>query len=130
MEQVRVLNREAGRHRWTLLAQQVLIASDGKLSRLNDVSIDLPEHGMKVSSDAGVYDLDSRDLTLEGNIVAWTEDYTISTKSIHIETASGNISSPDKVVLEGEMFRIEGEGFDAASDRVITLKNNVKATFF
>lgn len=130
MEDVKVLNMESGKHRWTLNAQKVLIPPGGEPSRLIAVSIDLPEHGVRVDSESGLFDIETRNLTLSGNIVARTEDYTINTDSIHIKTGSGDLSSPDKVVLEGQHFRIEGEGFEANSNKIISFKNNVHATFF
>ncbi len=129
MEDVIVVNRDSGKHRWTLNAEKVQIPPDGKSSRLNFVTIDLPEHGMKVESDSGLYDLGNRNLTLTGNIKARTDDYLIRTDSIHLESSTGELSTPDLVVLEGRNFTIQGEGFKANSDKKVTFKNNVKAMF-
>lgn len=130
MEDVTVVNRDSGKHRWTLNAEKVQIPPDGKSSRLSSVTIDLPEHGMQVESDSGLYDLGNSNLTLTGNIRARTDDYLIRTDSMHLESSTGELSSPGLVVLEGRNFSIQGEGFTANSDKKVTFKNNVKATFF
>jgi LPS export ABC transporter protein LptC len=130
MEDVTVVNKGAGKHRWTLNAEEVQIPSSGKSSRMNFVTIDLPEHGMQVESDSGLYDLGNRNLTLTGNIEAKTDDYLIRTDSMHLDPRTGELSTPDLVVLEGRNFSIQGEGFKANSDKKVTFKNNVKAMFF
>jgi LPS export ABC transporter protein LptC len=130
MEDIRVVNRGTGRDRWTLDAQKVEIPPDGKASRLSRVTITLPDHKMDVKSETGVYDLGSRDLTLSGNIEARTEDYVLMTDSIHLKSKTGELTSTDRVVIEGSSFRIEGDGFHTNGGKKVTLKSNVKATFF
>jgi LPS export ABC transporter protein LptC len=125
-----VVNRGTGRDRWTLDAQKVEIYPDGKASRLSRVTITLPEHQMDVESETGVYDLGSRDLTLSGNIEARTEDYVLMTDSIHLKSKTGELTSPGRVVIKGSSFRIEGDGFHTNGGKKVTLKSNVKATFF
>jgi LPS export ABC transporter protein LptC len=130
MEDVRVVNRKSGEHQWTLRARKALLPTDGEPSTLSGVSVELPGQGMQVSSDAGLYDFETRNLVLSGNIRAVTDDYTILTDSIHVESESGELSSPDRVIIEGESFRIEGQGFVAGSDRKVVFKKDVKATLF
>jgi LPS export ABC transporter protein LptC len=130
MEDVRVVNMKSGARQWTLEARKALIPSDGKPSRLSEVSIELPEQGMRVSSDAGLYDFKTRDLELSGNIRAITEDFTILADSVRVESDSGELSSPDKVTIESASFKIEGEGFVATGDRKVVFKHNVKAILF
>lgn len=130
MEDVRVVNRGAGSDRWTLEAHKVEIPTDGRASKLISVQITLPEHEMDVKSEAGIYDLESKDLTLTGNIVARTDDYVLWTESINFKPETGELASPDSVVLKGSNFRIEGDGLYADSDKKVTLKSNVKAIFF
>jgi LPS export ABC transporter protein LptC len=130
MEDIRVVNKGTGRDNWTLDAQKVEIPPDGKASRLSLVTITLPEHQMDVKSEAGIYDLESRDLTLTGNIEAKTDNYVLMTDSIHLKSKTGELTSPDRVVLEGSSFRIEGDGFHTNGSKKVTFNRNVKATFF
>lgn len=130
MEDIRVVNRGAGSDRWTLEAQKVEIPTNGKASSLTSVQITLPEHEMDVKSEAGIYDLESRDLTLTGNIEARTDYFVLTTDSIHFKSETGELTSRDRVVLKGSSFRIEGDGLYANGDKKVTLKSNVKATFF
>jgi len=130
MEDVRVINRESGKNVWTLSAKRVDIFGGQKQTRLTAVTIDLPEHDMLVESASGSYDLRTHDLTLSGKTRAKTDDYVITTESVYVDPESGQLSSHDRVVLEGERFRVEGEGFEATSDRKVVFKRNVKATFF
>lgn len=130
MEDVRVVNRKSGAHQWTLNALEVLIPTGGEPSRLSDVSVELPEQGMRVVSDSGLYDFQTRNLVLLGNIRARTDDYIIKMDSIYVESEKGELSSPDKVIIESETFRIEGQGFVANSNRKVVFNKNVKATIF
>jgi LPS export ABC transporter protein LptC len=130
MEDVRVVNRKSGAHQWTLRARKALLPAGGEPSTLSGVSVELPGQGMQVSSDAGLYDFVTRNLDLRGNIRAVTDDFTLLTDSIHVESESGELSSPDMVIIEGKSFRIEGQGFVAGSDRKVVFKKDVKATLF
>jgi LPS export ABC transporter protein LptC len=130
MEDVRVINRGSGKDRWILSAKKVDIAADSRSTKLHAVSIAIPEYEMEVTSDEGLFDIDSRNLTLLGNIEARTDDYALKTNSILLESQTNELSSDDRVILEGSNFRVEGDGFHANGEKKVTIENNVKATFF
>ncbi len=129
MEDVRVVRRGEGERRWTLAARKISIAAGGA-SLMSDVTIEVPMHGLTVRSPSGTYDLGSHELTLDGNILATTEDYTIRTGSVRLDTDTGDFSTAERVVIEGANFIIEGDGMTADNDRKVRIKRNVTARFY
>jgi len=130
MEGVRVVNKGPGKDRWILSAKKVDISADNKSSRLQGVTITLPEYDMDVTSDTGVFDIEGRNLTLAGNIEARGKGFSLKTDSVELNSESNELSSDDKVVLEGNNFRVEGDGFHTTGEKKVMIDRNVKATFF
>jgi LPS export ABC transporter protein LptC len=130
MEDVRVANRGLGKVRWVLNAKRVVIEPGGKSSQLQNVSINIPEQKMDVTSDTGLFDLERRNLTLAGNVEATTRGYVLRTESVLLNSDTNAVSSEDRVVLEGNKFKIEGDGFHTNGEKKVTIDDNVRATFF
>jgi len=130
LEDVRVVNKRSGEPQWTLLTKRAVLAEDGGAARMEDVTVEIPDEGMTVTADSGVYDVDNRDLSLAGNIRAVTSGYTITTSSMSLSSAKGELATDDRVVLEGDGFRIEGDGLRTGEQRTVRLRKNVKAIFF
>jgi LPS export ABC transporter protein LptC len=129
MEDVRVVNMKDGVHRWSLSTDRTVLSEDGSLARMMRVTLKLPSEEMTVRADSGLYDTDSNDLSLSGNISAETNNYTIRTESVLLRSKNEEISSDDDVVIEGDGFRIEGKGLSAAN-KTVRLLRDVKAVFF
>ncbi len=129
MEDVVVINMGDGGQRWKLAAERISIPERGA-SLMSDVKIEFPQQGIVVESASGTYDLGSRELTLDGGIEARTDDYRIRTASIHLDTNTGDLSTSDRVVVEGANFIIEGKGMMANGDKKVRINESVKARFF
>jgi LPS export ABC transporter protein LptC len=130
LEDVKVVNKRTGHQQWTLLTRRAVISDRGDTARIEDVTVRLPAEGMVVQAESGVYGMDSRELTLSGEIRALADGYVIRTGSIRLDAEKGLITTDDEVVLEGDGFRIEGRGLRAEQDRKVRLEKDVKAVFF
>lgn len=130
LEDVKVVNTRTGHQQWTLLTKRAVLSDRGDAASMQEVTVRLPAEGMVVEAERGVYNMDSRDLTLSGRIRALAAGYVIRTGSIRLDADKGQITTADEVVLEGDGFRIEGRGLHAEQDRKVRLERDVKAVFY
>jgi LPS export ABC transporter protein LptC len=129
MEDVRIINMKPGQKQWEINTLRVDISDDGTLALMKTVTIDLPAEGMKVASNAGTYNIETRDLSLKGDIEATAEDYVIRTDHIDINSQDAEIYTDGKVVIEGKNFSVSGYGLRAFQQKV-WIERDVKAIFF
>lgn len=127
MEDVSIVQKKGGVTSFVVNAKKAIFmtASDVQLTALN---MFFPEKAMTVTSDSGLYNTESKDLKIEGNIKATTKDYDILTKKLHWDAAKGQLFSDDKVTIVGKRFYVEGDDLSATNDAA-TLHKNVKAVF-
>jgi LPS export ABC transporter protein LptC len=126
MEDVRVVNRDSGALRWSLMTKRALISEDGGSAKMQDVTLTLHSEGMTVLANSGLYNIDNNDLSLSGGVNAVTNNYTIKTDMASLKNEM--LSSNSKVKIEGEGFKIEGMGLRAFQKKV-NLQNDVTAIF-
>jgi LPS export ABC transporter protein LptC len=129
LENVEVVNKKAGEHQWSLLAKKVTISEDENIAKMHTVTVNLPRQGMTVKADSGSYNIDSKDLTLTGNIKAETDGYVVRTEQITLQSDKDELSAEDRVIIKGKRFRIEGTGLKVIQQKVRIL-SNVNAVFF
>jgi LPS export ABC transporter protein LptC len=127
MEDVSIVQKKGGVTSFVVNAQKAVFvtASDVQLTALN---IFFPEKALTLTSESGVYNTESRDLKIEGNIKATTKDYDIVTTKLRWDAAKNQLFSDDKVTIVGKRFYVEGEDLTATNDTA-TLHKNVKAVF-
>lgn len=129
MEDVKVVRREAGRTVWSLSSKRASISGDANIAGMSEVAVLFPGRGLAVTADAGVYDLQSNDVSLEGGVVARAEDFTVSTGRVRLASANGEIATDDSVVITGKGFVIRGKGLRAYDEKVMLLAD-VRAELF
>jgi LPS export ABC transporter protein LptC len=127
MEDVDIVQKKGGETSFTVNAKKAVFvtASDVQLTAL---TIFFPEKDMTLTSESGLYNTESRDLKIEGNIKASTTDYDILTTKLRWDAAKNQLFSDDKVTIVGKRFYVEGEDLTATND-LATLHKNVKAVF-
>jgi LPS export ABC transporter protein LptC len=126
MEDVSVVNRDSGALQWSLMTKRALISKDGGSAKMQDVTLTLHSEDMTVLANSGLYNIDSNDLFLSGDVNAETDNYTIKTDTAILKNET--LSTNSKVMIEGQGFRIEGTGLKAFQKKV-TLQNDVTAVF-
>lgn len=129
MEDVSIVQKKEGATSFTLNAQKAVFmtAQDVQLTVLK---IFFPAKDLILTSESGIYNTETKDLKIEGNIKAATKDYDILTKKLRWDATKNELFSDDKVTIVGKSknFHIEGEDLTAAGD-IATLHKNVKAVF-
>lgn len=123
LEDVQVVHREEGREVWSLLSAKTTISSDGSTAGMREVTVRLPGRGLTVTAEKGSFNLESSDLSLEGNVTASTEDFTVSTARVMLASATGELATDDVVVIKGTGFTIKGKGLRAYDDKVRLLED-------
>jgi LPS export ABC transporter protein LptC len=129
LEDVRGVNRKDGVLQWLLNTDNAILSEDRRTARLSVVEMNLPSEGMTINSVAGVYDMESGDLTLNGDVTARTNHYVLSTDNLSLMSDKAEVYTDDRVLIEGDGFKIEGLGLKAYQQKVHLL-NDVKAVFF
>ncbi|MBI4822784.1 MAG: LPS export ABC transporter periplasmic protein LptC [Nitrospirae bacterium] len=127
IEGLRIAHREGGTLRWSLSSKSALLSEDEEFAYLREVKVTLPDRDIEVSGERGTYDMESKDLSMKGDIKAWTKDYVIKTESIKLQ-AGHELLTEDTVVLEGKRLKIQGKGLKATHDKWIL--KDVTAEFF
>jgi LPS export ABC transporter protein LptC len=97
---------------------------------MESVSIDLKKDGVVLSADNGTYHMQTHDLRLGNNIKIQIKGSVVTTDELSWNPSRGILFSKDVVRMEGDKFKIEGEGLTATKDNKVKLMKNVKATFF
>ena len=115
---------------WTLNASRADIIEGSDRVKLNDVVLWVENKDMTIYSPEGFYNMESRDLTLNGKIKAVTKGYTIITESVEWNQSKGEIKTKEAVKIESKKFNVEGVGMEADSEQKVRILKNVKATFF
>lgn len=127
MDGVRVVNTREGERRWLLSSPRIEMT--GRRARLAGVEAEVPGLDMSVRAPAGVYDMDSGELGLSGDVQIYGDDYTVSATDISLDPGSGELMSSGAVVIDGNGFRITGSGLMAMGQE-IRLLSDVKAVFY
>lgn len=129
-EGLKIINRKNGVTDWVLLAKRADLSRDGKEALLSGVEVTLERQGMTVSADKGVYDMETRQISVEGILHANKSNFEITTSGARIDGSRGNLDTAENVRIEGKKFELEGKGMQADNTRhKVRILNDVKATF-
>jgi len=129
IEGLRIIDRKDGKDSWVITAKRADFTRDGAVATMNAVTMESAKDSMTLEAGGGTYNLSTRELHLDDNIRIRIKDSVISAEHLSWDPASGLLTSPDKVLMAGEKFRIEGEGVTATQDQKVKVMKNVKATF-
>jgi LPS export ABC transporter protein LptC len=127
MDDVKIIHRKSGVFKWSLNAQKAVFVTGSNIS-LEGVQMYSPDKGLKLVSDKGFYDMDSKNFKISGNIKAAGENYDIVASALVWDSAKNELVSDDKVQIIGKKFHVEGDMFEAKDDKA-KLNRNVRAVF-
>lgn len=134
IEGLKIIHKKNGTSMWTLNASRADIIEGSDRVKLDDVVLRVENKDenkeMTIYSPEGFYNMESRDLTLNGKIKAVTKGYTIITESVEWNQSKGEIKTKEAVKVESKKFNVEGVGMEADSEQKVRILKNVKATFF
>lgn len=130
IEGLRVVSRENGIDSWIMAAKKAELTADEAVADMKSVTMNIIKEGIELNADAGVYNMNTRDLTLKDNIKIRTKSFAVSAKNLTWNPSRETLTTDDEILIYGSKFKIEGEGLTATQDNKVTLRKNVKATFF
>ncbi|MFA5353670.1 MAG: LPS export ABC transporter periplasmic protein LptC [Thermodesulfovibrionales bacterium] len=127
MEDVSIKQRKEGAVSFVVNARKAVFISNSNV-RLTDLTMLLPDKGLTLRSNSGVYNIKDKSLRVEGAIRASTDTYRIDASSVLWDASTKELTSSEKVTIEGEKFSVQGTGLEATSEKA-KLSGNVKAVF-
>jgi hypothetical protein len=128
MDGVGIVQRKQGVVKWTLGSKKAIFLNENDV-KLVGLTITFPEKGLTLNSDGGMYDIEKRNLKIDGHISAATKDYDIVTPTLFWDASKNELTSDQKVHIIGKRFYVEGDDLNATNDKA-TLNKNVKAIFY
>ena len=130
LEGLRIIHRKDGRQEWVLTARRADITPKGDQARLSDVTVSFADKGVTVSADRGVYVIPTKNLSVDGKIVAKGENFSVISEGAEIDSTSGSLRTAGPVVIEGKKFRVRGKGMQAdESGQTVRILHDVDAVF-
>ena len=132
IEGLEILHRKNGNTIWKLNARKADFTNDENMVELSNLTVTVQKNGMTLYADKGKYDLLTKNFTINSDIQAEAKDYRIITSSIDYDASTGDVTTDDKIIVEGKdkKFKVEGKGMTLDSEQRVTIKNDVKATFY
>lgn len=130
IEGLRIVSKKNGIDLWVMAAARADLTKDETLANMNSITMEIPKEGITIDATSGLYNMNTRELTLKENIKIHTKSYTVSAKNLAWNPDKQTLTSHEAVLITGNKFRLEGEGLAATQDNKVTIKKNVKATFF
>jgi len=129
-EGLKIINKKDGITEWVLTAKRADISKNGKEALLRGIEMRLEKQGMMVQAEKGLYDMETKNVTIDGIITARDKNYVITTSQALIDSSGGMLETQGEVTVEGKKFNLEGKGLQADNnEQKVRILNNVKATF-
>jgi LPS export ABC transporter protein LptC len=129
-EGLKIVNKKNGVTDWVLWAKRADMTMDGKQALLSGVEVKLESQGMTVLADKGLYDMETRQISVDGVLRASNNDYVFTTSQARIDGNKGKFDTAGDVKIEGKKFELEGKGMQADNNQhKVRILKNVKATF-
>jgi LPS export ABC transporter protein LptC len=130
IEGLKIVNRSKGDTTWTIVAKRADFTKDERKARMNSIVIDIKKENLILNADSGIFDIETRDIKLEDNIILKAKGYEVALKNLSWNPSKSLLSSDQKIVLKGNRFSIEGEGLSATEEQKLSLHKNVRAIFY
>jgi LPS export ABC transporter protein LptC len=129
-EGLKIVNKKDGATDWVLTARRADFSGDGNEALLSGVEMHMESQGMTLSSEKALYNMDTRKVSVDGEIKAQNKNYVMTTSQALIDSGGGTIETAGDVKVEGKKFHLEGRGMKADNnEQKVRILKNVKATF-
>jgi LPS export ABC transporter protein LptC len=129
-EGLKIIQRRNGEENWVLTARRADISKDGSEADLTDVEMTVKNRGLKIYAETGLYDLNTKKISIEGKVTANSKNYSMTTGQVEIDSASGLLRTDEGVTIKGRNFLLEGKGMEIKNnDQQVRILKDVKATF-
>jgi LPS export ABC transporter protein LptC len=131
IEGLRLVHRQNGNRDWTLTARRADISDKGDKAYLSGIEMNIENKGITVYADKGLYDMNARDLSVDGKVIAKGDSYSITSEGARFDGASGMLKADGGVKIEAKRFSIQGTGMEADNTaQTVRILKDVKAVFY
>ena len=130
LEGLKIIHKKNGLQNWILTAKRADISKDGNEADLTDVEMEVKNKGITIFAEKGLYNLDTKKISIEGTITAKNNAYSITTRQIEIDSDAGLLTTGKDVLIEGKKFTLQGKGMEIKNnEQKVRIMKDVKATF-
>lgn len=130
IEGLRIVHRKNGNKDWVLTAKRADIDEKGDKALLSGMEMTIADKGIALYADRGVYDMNTRRLTVDGKAVAKGDSYSIASEGIKFDGASGGLKADGGVQIKARKFSVQGTGMDADyNGQTVRIRKDVRAIF-
>ena len=129
-EGLKIIHKKNGGQSWILTAKRADLSKDGSEAHLTDIEMDIKSKELTIYAANGLYNLNSKMISVDGPITAKGKNYSITTQQLHVNSTADLLETDSPVLIESNKFNLEGRGMviDNNEQKVRILKD-VKATF-
>ena len=129
-EGLRIVHKKNGVENWILTAKRADISKDGNEANLTDLEMEVEDKGITICAEKGLYNLDTKKISVLGTITAKNDNYSITTRQVEIDSAAGSLKTDADVHIEGKKFLLQGKGMEVNNnEQKVRILKDVKATF-
>ena len=129
-EGLRIVQKKNGAQNWILTAKRADISKDGDEAALTDLEMEIKNKGITISAEKGLYHMDTKRIFIEGAITAKSNNYSITTGQVEIDSVAGLLETSRDVHIEGRKFILQGKGMEIRNnEQKVRILSDVKATF-
>jgi LPS export ABC transporter protein LptC len=129
-EGIRIVQKKDGVQTWVLTAKRADISKKGDEADLTDIKVDVKNKGVTIYADKGLYNMDTRKMSIVGPITAKNEEYSITTGHVQIDGSAGLLTTNEDVHIKGKKFVLQGKGMEIKNnEKKVRILKDVKATF-
>ena len=129
-EGIRIVQKKDGVQSWVLTAKRADISKKGDEANLTDIKVEVKDKGVTIYADKGLYNMDTKKMSIEGPITAKNDEYSITTGQGEIDSSSGVLKTDEDVHIKGKKFVLQGKGMEIKNnEQKVRILKDVKATF-
>lgn len=115
-EDVRYIRNSDDEVRWILEARMARLYQDRNTMNLEGIILYFFPKGddqVKIVADAGIYDIDGGELSLDGNVEVHSADgQTLTSSTLHFNQGKDLIWTDDSVLITGHGIEMKGDGLE------------------
>jgi LPS export ABC transporter protein LptC len=132
MDNLHLTQTDDNKVHWELQAENAIFPIDKKEVILKSIGLTINNSPkIYLTSDSGIYEVDSGNVTLNEPVEVIMKDTKFSTDSLNWNSSDEIISTKDPVKFLGSNFLIEGIGLTAkVTHQKVKIQKNVKAIFY
>ena len=130
LEGLKIIQKKNGVQNWILTAKRADISKDGNEAFLTGVEMEVKDKGITILAETGLYNLNTKKISVEGPITAKNNTYSITTEQVEIDSDAGLLTTGRDIRIEGKKFTLLGKGMEVNNnEQKVRIMKDVQATF-